>query len=323
MTQTATLLLLFAGELTRGERASVDDFARKRQVELIAPAPTPSAAYPAYRRELVLDLEGRLDEARTLAASLDEDRALAVLNAIERELLAHPELPQAAWLLAERHRIAADLRSAAPGGAAEAAALAAEARALEGPRATAFGAETASETPAVRITVRVRDLDARDRLELDGESGGPERTLEPGVHQVRVLRGGELVLARWATFGDHPDVVLGVRGVVPCSGEDLGGASANGGFARGTTGVACPRYLLVRREAGMLQVADCAHAACTPFTPLAPPPPPKGAGFPPWATVALATAGTAATMVLLTWASGGFEHHAPPDKTVFVYGGLR
>ena len=47
------------------------------------------------------------------------------------------------------------------------------------------------------------------------------------------------------------------------------------------------------------------------------------AGLSPWAFAALATTGAVATILLTTWAAGGFEREQPPEKTVFVYGGLK
>lgn len=322
MTQTATLLLFLAGELTQGERAALAEFSRQKHVSLVAPAPTPRAASP-YRQDFVLDLEGRLDEARTLASSLDEEHALALLGTIERDLLGHPELPQAAWLLAEHHRIAADLRRAAPDGAEAAAELDRQARALEGPRAAAFGTEPGPESPSTSVRVLVRDLDSRDVLELDGASGGPERSVTPGVHQARVLRSGELAFAGWATLAAEGEVTLGVRPLVACSTEDLDGVSLEGRVVLGTRGVRCGRFVLARREGGRLEVADCTGSACTPFTPLKEPRDKTVAGLSPWAFAALATTGVVATMLLTTWAAGGFEREHPPEKTVFVYGGLK
>jgi len=323
MTQTATLLLFLAGELTQGERAALAEFSRQKQLTLVAPAPTPRASFPAYRQDLVLDLEGRLDEARTLASSLDEERALALLGTIERDLLAHAELPQAAWLLAEHHRIAADLRRAAPDGALAAAELDRRARALEGPRAASFGTELAPEPDGATLRVSIKDLDSRDVLELDGTSGGADRTVTPGVHHARVLRGGELAFASFTTLSSAGDVTLGVRPLVACSTEDLGGVSLEGRTVRGTGGVRCARYVLARRAASRLEVATCTGGACTPFTPLKEPRDKTVAGLSPWAFAALATTGAVATILLTTWAAGGFEREQPPEKTVFVYGGLK
>jgi hypothetical protein len=323
MTQTATLLLFLAGELTQGERSALDEFSRRKHLSLGAPAPTPRTPYPAYRHELVLDLEGRLDEARTLASSLDEDHALELLGAIERDLSAHPELPQAAWLLAEHHRIAADVRRAAPEGAPAAEQLDRQAHALEGARAAAFGTEPGLAPASDTVRVVVRDLDPRDSLEIDGVTGKNDRSLEPGVHQARVLRGGELAFAGWATLTVSGEVALGVRPLVPCSSEDLGSVLLRGRVVSGTSGVRCPRFVIARREADQLEVADCTGSACSPFTPLKEPRSSSIGGLSPWAFAALTTTGVVAAMLLTTWAAGGFQREQPPDKTVFVYGGLQ
>ncbi len=321
--QTATLLLLLAGDLTRGERVSLEEYARKRDISLVAPAPTPGAKYPAYRQELVLDLEGRLDEARTLASSLDAERALELLAAIGRDVTAHPELPQAAWLLAEHHRIAAEVRKAAADGSADIGALTRAANTLEGPRAAAFGAEAAAEQPAPLVSVRIADLDARDVLELDGVGGGAERTLSPGTHQVRVLRGGELVFAGWVPLGTSAEVTLGVRPLAACSMEDLGAITVQGDRVQARPGVRCPRFVVARRSGGQLWAADCARSACTAFTPLTTTKLEASSGLAPWATAAIAGASALAAITLLAWATGSFEREPADEKTVFVYGGVK
>lgn len=323
MTQTATLLLLLAGQPTEHEQKLLSDFARQKRISFVAPAPTPVAPYPAYRSELVLDLEGRLDEARTLASSLDEERALALLASIERDIVDHPELPQAAWLLAEHHRIAADARAGDAAAAEQAAALAHAAVVLEGPRAPAFGAAAEGvSAPEPSARVRVADLGPRDTLEIDGESGGADRRVAAGVHQVRVLRDGELVFAGWERLGVVPEVKLGVRPLVPCSSEDLSHVGSTAGAVSVPHPVACAHWFVARPRRGGLELASCQHDACSGFTPLvdAAPPPRE---FPTWATVALIGAGAVAAGLVSIWAAGGFEReHAPAPKTVFVYGGL-
>jgi hypothetical protein len=323
MTQTATLLLLLAGAPTSAERRLLADFADHAHVTFVAPAPTPVAPYPAYRGDLVLDLEGRLDEARTLASSLDEEHALAVLATVERDLSNHPELPQAAWLMAEHHRIEAEARRDDPAASAEVVELSRAAVVLEGPRAPAFGVTSgAAELEPSLVTVTVRDLDARDRLEIDGQGGGPERELAPGVHQVRVLRERELVFASWERLGEHADVTLGVRPVATCSDEELAAADTNGTFVRVREPVACANWFVARRTSRGLEVARCGRSACGAFVALAEAPP-KAAPFPPWATAALVGAGAVAAGFIAVWATGGFEHGSgAPPKTVFVYGGL-
>src|SRR5688572_29954628 len=166
---------------------------------------------------MVIAIEGTNDEARTFASSLDEARALELLAAIERDLLQHPELPQAAWLMAERHRVTAAVRREQPDGARDAEELARRARVLEGERAAAFGEAGVDEaSPPATVHVRFPELGPRDVLEIDGVRGGASVSIVPGEHQLRVLRNGELVWAGWPSLGSTPEARLGLRPVLAC-----------------------------------------------------------------------------------------------------------
>jgi hypothetical protein len=172
------------------------------------------------------------------------------------------------------------------------------------------------------VRVRVKDLGARDELEIDGEGGGSDRRVVPGVHQLRVLRDGDLVFAGWARLGGEPEVTLGVRPLVPCSDEDLAHVGSTGSAVRVPHRVACAHWFVARPRAGGLELASCQHALCSAFTPLFEPAPPPRA-FPAWASAALIGAGAVAAGVISLWAAGGFEReHAPPPRTEFVYRGL-
>jgi hypothetical protein len=324
MTQTATLLVLFSGLLSAQEQESLRHFTKRRGVEVIAPTPTPPAPYPRYRAEFVSDLEGRLDEARTLASSLDEERALVVLDALERDLLSAPELPQASFLLAEHHRVAASVVRHQPEGAARVEALLNGARALEGPRAAAFG-EPAETTPAGAppVPLRFGDVGTRDVLELDGEPGGKERSVRPGLHHARVLREGELVWAGFVEVGASPgqsELRLGVRPVTACSREDLVGVEARAGSLRPRPGIACARWFALRRAFGGLEVAECSRSNCGAFQRL-PSVSEERPTLPEWAKPVIAGAGTAGVVLGLLWAAGAFSPETPPGRTTFVYRG--
>jgi hypothetical protein len=327
MTQTATLFVLFSGLLSASEHKSLAHFANHRGMEVIAPTPTPPAPYPRYRADFVGDLEGRLDEARTLASSLDEEQALVVLEALERDLLRSPELPQASFLLAERHRIVASLLRQQPDRADRVEALVTQAQVLEGARAAAFGEPAEPLRPeAPAAPLRFADVGARDVLELDGEPGGNERWVRPGLHHVRVLRARELV---WAGFvevavpppGGRAELRLGVRPLRACSLEDLAAVEAGGRAPRPPAAVACPRWLAVRRAFGRLEVADCSRSSCGAFQPL-PDASEARPLLPEWAKPVIAGAGTAGVVLGLLWATGAFSPETPPGRTTFVYRGL-
>ena len=318
---------MFAGEPTRSERALIDAHAKKRDSAYIAPAPTPPARYPAYSGERVRALEGRLDEARTLSSSLDEPRALEVLDAVEHELHEHPELPQAAFLLAERHRLAAAIHrsEAGPDGEAHAFELEARSFALEGTRATAFG-----ETPLPphveaafrRVHVVFTDADARDEIEIDGVSGSARRELLlGGEHHVRVLRGDALVFAGFLEREPPASIRLGIPPVASCSAWDLAAVSANTKVPTSTASVRCGRWVAVRRMLGKLELAECEQSRCGAFFALEPPPPPPKARFPQWASVAIAGAASIGATSLVLWAAGAFDRPVQPVRTDVVYRG--
>jgi hypothetical protein len=323
MPDAVTLLLLFAGEPTRSERALIDADARKRQSAYIAPAPTPTR-YPAYSVERVRALEGRLDEARTLASSLAETEALAVLASIERELREHPELPQAAFLLAERHRLTASIRRVQSDGAADAVALDARAFVLEGTRALAFGESSLPPDTAASpgpSRVQFSDVAERDELEIDGVTGNAARELLPGEHHVRVLRGDSLVFAGYFASDGSSSVRLGVPAVVPCSAWDLAPVTAGTNTPAATSSVRCGRWVAVRRSLGRLELAECVAARCGAFSPLEPPPPPPRSRFPQWASVAIAGVASIGATSLALWAAGAFDRPVQPARTDVVYRG--
>ncbi|HEY3498938.1 MAG TPA: hypothetical protein VGK73_29810 [Polyangiaceae bacterium] len=322
MAQTVTLLLLLSGEPTRGERGLLESYARRHAVTLVAPAPTPGPAYPPYGADRVLALEGRIDEARTSASSLDEARALELLAAIERELLQHPELPQAAWLMAERHRLAASVRREQPDGTREAEELARRARVLEGARAPAFGeAEIGTLSDSAPVNVRFPELGPRDLLEVDGVTGSPSVSILPGEHQLRVLRNGELVWAGWPALGGTPEVRLGIRPVIACGSEDLAGVESGASTPRVPAGVLCSRFFVARRKGRALEVSECRGRACGAFVALAPIRA-EARPFPTWATVALAGVAAVGVTSLVLWGAGAFDRDEPAEQQRFVYRGV-
>jgi hypothetical protein len=278
-------------------------------------------------------IEASLDEAQTLAASLDEDRALVLLAEIEKELYAHPELPQAAWLMAERHQLAATIRRKQPGGAEDAERLVARAEALEGARAAPFGesSDAGTETlrvdapPGVRVLLSVRDLDAHDVLVVDGLSATRSWSVLPGRHHASVLRGSRVV---WAGWFDVPpearvDRLLGIPERVACSSEDFGDTALGGRAPIVPADVQCGRWIALRRGATGLEVAWCEGPRCTAYGPLLDEqvaPKPAAARIPPWlaATIVGATAVGAASLLIAT---GTFERERPAPVVVPVYRG--
>ncbi len=333
MNQTVTLLLLFSGDATPAERQALATFQSREKVTLVRAAQNGAAVSPpppSYSAELVDKIEAALDEAQTLAASLDEERALELLAGVERELLAHPELPQAAWLMAERHQVTAAIRRRQPDGAEEARKLVESARALEGSRAQAFGESAEGGTPELAAPaatlLAVRDLDRADALVLDGKLAAAAENVLPGRHHARVVRGSRVAWAGWfdVPAGPRLDKRLGVPERIACSADDLADVTQSGRAPNVPPGVHCARWVAVRHGATGLEVSWCGGERCTAFGPLLREQletKPKAA-MPPWLAatiVGVATVGAAS----LLFATGTFDREQPPAVTEWAYRGPR
>jgi hypothetical protein len=331
MNQTVTLLLLLSGgDATPAERQALATFQRREKVVLSKPAGTTATVTSIYPSEVVTRVEAGLEEAQRLAAALDEERALELLAGIERELIAHPELPQAAWLLAERYHVAAAIRRNQPDGAADAAQLVASARVLEGPRAEVFGERTGPGIPEARTEaptlLSIRDLDRTDVLVIDGKVARASENLLPGRHHVRVLRDSHLAWAGWLDVPAEPRVekLLGVPERLTCSKDDLADVTPGGRAPNVPYGVHCGRWVAVRRGATGLEVAWCEGARCTAYGPLLREQletKPKAA-MPAWLAATIVGAATVGAASLLI-ATGTFERERPPPVTNTVYQGPR
>jgi hypothetical protein len=154
--------------------------------------------FPDYSSEVVAEVERLLERARTEGAALAEDEAQSALSEVERVLHAHPELPQAAWLMAERHELGASLAERTR--ATDPREQHLRARALEPERAATFGQEPAplaQELPVFRLAIR--GPERRDQLEWDGAERTFPADVRPGEHQLRVLRDGALIWAGWVS----------------------------------------------------------------------------------------------------------------------------
>ncbi len=334
MSQAVFLVLSLLGEPSAAEREVMAIYEHSRHIRLVRPEPPRPAGvpatYPAYDSALVGELEGDLDRARTAAVSLDETRARDLLESVERRLRQHPELPQAAWLMAERLRQSA----ARAGAAADAAARdLVQAIILEGARGAEFGENALSATLPKAESVTIEGLDVRDRLELDGEVQSERQlSLLPGEHHVRVVRGERIAFASWVRVGAGARAVdLKLPAVAPCSSDDLAGVTLEAGQAKAAAGTRCARWVVASRAAGGLNLADCFGARCSPFVyyraerqpaPLAFPAQPERER-PSRVLVDVALASTAAILLAgaIVWQAGAFDDE-PEARSEWVYGGV-
>jgi hypothetical protein len=308
------------------ERRALGAFQARERVTLVTPVAGSPTATRDYDAEVALRVESALDEAQTLATSLDEERALAILNDVERQLLSHPELPQAAWLMAERYELAGDILRKQPGKEADAALFAQRAEALEGPRAASFGdAEGTALPPApARTSLSIKDLDAGDTLVLDGRAAPREASVLPGLHHARVTRGSFVVWTGFFEVAGESRVrkTLGVPVRLACSEQDLAEV-ADGSFRPSAPrGVRCERWMAVRRGRAGLEIARCERDACGAFSPLPPDKAAERATIPPWLAATIVGAATLGAGALLVF-TGAFDREEPPPTTTWVYPGSK
>lgn len=274
-------------------------------------------------------LENELEQARTALSALEEEAASQRLVGVETELLAHPHLPQAAFLMAEC--LALQAQAARETDPARASALEARRQALEGPRARAFGeaAGTAGESASAR-SVTLTGLEPGDALEVDGAEVGPASTLRllPGLHHFRVWRAGRPVFATFAALQPTQiELRLEAPALLPCSTDDLSPAKTNGAGVP-LPGIACGSWGRVRPEGAGIGVSLCQHSQCGPFVHWqrkAPPPfapiPSERHAFPAWASFTIVGAAAVLTTGLVLWQSGALSRGQRAETTL-EYGGL-
>ncbi|HWA76408.1 MAG TPA: hypothetical protein VG937_28915 [Polyangiaceae bacterium] len=267
-------------------------------------------------RNAVERIEALFDATQSALGALDPGEASQSLAEAERLIQAHPEFPQAAWLLAECHRLRAELLGTRD--SAGARAYVARAAALEGARVAPFREGTSADIDpgsATPLNVDVRGLGPSDRLEWDSEARNSPVQTGAGEHQLRVLRGERVVWASWVSLSANAtELALNLPPVAACSAEDLGG-TLNG--ERGPTAppqVMCSQWAVARSNQGKLELALCRGSQCGDWyrAPLEPSPfaPPAQVltqrSFPRWATYAIASVGAAAVAGAVLLETGVF-----------------
>ncbi|HWO08961.1 MAG TPA: hypothetical protein VNN80_05755 [Polyangiaceae bacterium] len=314
---------LGSAEALPGEQSLLETWAKARGAHaILAPSPSP----PPYDARTVEEIEAALENARAAV-----EAAPAELARAERLLLAHPELPQAAWLLAERHALAAQ---AGAGGqdALEVELQSVRARALEGARAAPAGAPPVSPPAAGGVApephaaasarLALPAARPRDAVFVDGVPA-EGAALAPGRHHVRLLRAGHLVWAGWLDAGVEP----GSPPADPtraCSPLDLAGVEISGDRPRPAPGVLCPSWAAARRgPLGGLDVSLCNGSSCAAWEHLGAGADPsaeraRATRWPEWLTWTLVGAGAAATAGVVLWTTGAFERSEPGTAFVFT-----
>jgi hypothetical protein len=325
---TRAVIVLFLGGSPEAHAVDLEAWAQARLVEIRAPE-TDLPADRAPPKELALRVEDRLEAARLLSATLDEQGARVRLGEAEQLLRDHPELPQAPWLMAERLM----LEAALPGGAERAAELRQAAALLEGERAPVYATGTIAEPPPVRgpmVERLVVGLSPRDRLAWNAQDSALRLTIAPGEHHARVTRRGRTIWAGWVEVApDVRRISLPVPQPVACSFDDLGATRIVGDRVIAEPPTRCERWAVARPAAGGgVEVASCERARCGPLLAWSrgygaiyegPPQPPPATGFPTWAALTLAGAGAVAVAGIVAWRAGVFDEPAPAGTTFRFY----
>lgn len=272
-------------------------------------------------------IEALLATAQTALGALRSTEAEEALDEAERLLRAHPELPQAAWLAAERAELAAVLVEARD--PALSRALRQKATLLEGKRAATFRDEAADAAALGQSAPRrltIRGVSPRDQLEWNAVPVGPSLEASNGEHQLRVIRGQRVVFAGWVTVtAGASEVAVDLPAIAACSADDLQGTlhTARGPVA--SAGTLCPRWAVARSDGKKLMMALCREAECGPWQSAPPATQPvttaERPGFPRWIIYAAAGAGAVALTAFVAVQSGAFS--SSPTTERWVYGGLR
>lgn len=282
--------------------------------------------YSAERADVI---EGELMQAQAALSALEEESARERLERVRTELLAHPELPQAAFLMAECLALLA--RAEAARDPALAQHYWRQRAALEGARASEFGApEWPSEVPSEENapSLRVSGLEAGDELELDGRPSPSEVRLESGLHHARVLRQGRPIFATFVEIEEgQRELALSVPAVPACAMEDLSAFSRRSAQYATPSRVRCPRWALVREQQRGIAVALCEHGRCGAFVSwqkrsahdFSAPEPELRAGS--WKQITLMGVATLAATALVLWQSGALDEGSR-STPVWRYGGL-
>ncbi len=320
---------------TAGQRTLLNRWAERRLLVLRAPRLEPESRSVGYSGELVKRIEDLLEQARTLSGSLDEARALVHLREAEKLVYEHPELPQAAFLLAEAAMQQAEI--ALRRGETRLSEIQRErARVLEGKRAATYTQKLPTEnaeTGAPARLVRVEGLAPSDVLEWNGRRQPSASALvSPGEHHVRVLRLGRLAYGGFVMVPVSGDIVrLNLPSPPPCTAADLAGVSARGRRVTGQANVGCPRWVVARPgKTSGIEVALCEQTRCGKLLDWhegdgallsAPVHPESEWRWPVWATYLGLGLGVAATTGAVLWQSGAFDEPERGPAT-WTFGGV-
>ena len=332
----ATLVWLAPAAPDADEARALSSFGRARGLRLVQPRDEALLARNGLPLDPAIgeDVEQLLDRAHDALAAHDGEAVDRLLRAAASTLGAHPEAPQAAWLMAEVERARSTrLRRLAPVDEAAAASAWTRAEALDGGRLPGVGEQGSASPPAATLTLPAGLATGATTVLLDGSRvTGASVATRAGPHALVVEQGGAVV---WASWIEAPAGTSAAQVTAPlaaaCSRADVARASLTGETIDATD-VACPSWIAATAGAAGpagVRVAVCEGHHCGALLPWRAPlpwtydlPPERPASrSPAWAAWGLVGAGAVITTGIVILATGVLK--PAPTGTQFVAGGVR
>jgi hypothetical protein len=277
-------------------------------------------------------VEKELISARDALTRLDADATEQALVRARALLRAHPELPQAAWLLAEVERgFSARYMRILPTDPDRAARAWQRAAELDGGRAAGIGETDHPKSADVEVTFS-SDADRDLTLLIDGAKISLGTKQVPrGEHAVVTMRRGRILWANWVSFADHEVVRVPSFRPTACSTGDLEAARLEKNVVK-ADGVSCGAWIAATPWSGSsIRVAQCEGEHCGPWVvwqshasslaPVLPPHRREHKKASPWVAVAAVVLAAAMVTGITLVAAGVFD--SPPHQTEFVGGGVK
>lgn len=338
MSAAWVLVWLGASTPTADQRLALESYELAHGLSTRTPTEASGVSIP-YPERAARRVEAALEHARTLSGSLQDAEASAQVARAKHTLLRHPELPQAAWQMAETLRLEARLLARDPESRQAAEAALRAATILDGGRALGVDEAALSELDAAlppEVSFRV-DLPSSATLSVDGaapRASIKSISLPPGLHHVRVTRQRRQLYSAWVELtAQSATLPLPISSGERCSHDDFAALRRAPDDSGAIGSVSCERWLMARpapgpARNGAIQVRRCEGSKCGAWVSWNPTlgvdfaGPAQGfdhdAGWPDWATYLIVGASAVAITSVVLWQLGTFES-AEPGKKKWVY----
>jgi len=329
----AEITVVWHVEATDVALRALNRFASARGLALRAPSTAHWVAAMPIDTSRGDAVDRGINAAQNALAGSDATLAVAHLAAAEALLLAHPELPHAAWLWAELKRTwALHYEQLSPPRADLAAQARREAIALAGPRARGTAEPELQPTPT---RVLRASYPPGHTLWVDSHesasASGTDLQVNAGPHHL-VLRNpaGSVAWSGFVHILVDTDLRLPVGAAQSaCSEAEFQAVTWDGRAVPRAGNIQCPSWLIALPTATGVRLHTCHQGTCASTIewsglPSAPfvlnTPAPKATPWPNWATWTLIAAGALGATATTLVAAGVFTDR--PQDTRFVAGGL-